>query len=107
MCGIAGMVGMKYDSVVSQKMLSTMRRRGPDAEGVFCVDQCCLLHTRLTIIDPEGGAQPMHLRWNGESYTITYNGELYNTEEIRTLLMKLGHTFNGHSDTEVVLHAYA
>lgn len=107
MCGIAGMVGLKYDSDVSKKLLSTMRRRGPDAEGVFCGDQCCLLHTRLTIIDPDGGAQPMHLRWSGENYTITYNGELYNTEEIRSLLMKLGHIFNGHSDTEVVLHAYA
>ena len=107
MCGIAGFVGLEYNEAITGKMLSTMERRGPDAHSEFVSDMCCLLHSRLTIIDPEGGAQPMQLEWGGETYTISYNGELYNTEEIRQLLVRLGHNFSGHSDTEVVLHAYA
>ena len=66
-----------------------------------------LLHSRLAIVDPVGGAQPMSLDLNAEEYVITYNGELYNTEELRGELTGLGHEFLTHSDTEVVLHAYA
>lgn len=107
MCGIAGSIGLAYDEVSIQKMLNTMKRRGPDAQDKFFCNSCCLLHSRLAIVDLDGGKQPMHLTWNGEKYTIVYNGELYNTEELRGLLLCLGHQFNGHSDTEVVLHAYA
>lgn len=107
MCGIAGLVGVECNEQITDKMLSTLKRRGPDAQGKFVSEQCCLLHGRLSIIDPEGGGQPMQLYWSGEKYTIVYNGELYNTEEIRQLLIQLGHRFVGHSDTEVVLHAYA
>ena len=107
MCAIAGFVGLSYDAQTAQKMLTTMQKRGPDDFGIFQAGECCLLHTRLSIVDPAGGAQPMHLSWHGETYTIVYNGELYNTEEIRAVLQKLGHTFQSHSDTEVVLHAYA
>ena len=49
----------------------------------------------------------MRLSWGGENYILTYNGELYNTEELRKELLALGHTFTGHSDTEVLLHGYA
>ena len=49
----------------------------------------------------------MKLQWHGKVYTLIYNGELYNTEEIRNALLRLGHSFEGHSDTEVVLHAFA
>ena len=66
-----------------------------------------LLHARLEVIDLTGGAQPMHYTQNGKNYCIVYNGELYNTGEIRKELQLLGHHFVGHSDTEVVLHAYA
>lgn len=107
MCGIAGLIRVGYDEDTLKKMQATMLRRGPDAQGVHICEECCLLHSRLSIIDPEGGSQPMHLLWAGETYTIVYNGELYNTEQIRNLLLKLGHSFVGHSDTEVVLHAYA
>ncbi len=107
MCGIAGLIGVRYDESITKKMQQTMLRRGPDAQGIFVSDICCMLHSRLSIIDPEGGSQPMHLTWSGETYTIVYNGELYNTDEIRKLLITLGHHFSGHSDTEVVLHAYA
>lgn len=107
MCGIAGLIGVGYDESIIKNMQKTMLQRGPDAQGMFASEMCCLLHSRLSIIDPEGGSQPMHLAWAGETYTIVYNGELYNTDEIRKLLIKLGHRFLGHSDTEVVLHAYA
>ena len=107
MCGIAGMIGLQTDEGTLQEMLSTMARRGPDEQGIYRNGSCHLLHTRLTIIDPAGGKQPMILDWAGERYILTYNGELYNTEEIRNTLYDLGHRFYGHSDTEVVLHSYA
>ena len=107
MCGIAGIIGLQWNETIQTRMLNTMQRRGPDGNGRFTTEDCCLLHSRLAIIDPEGGAQPMHFAWQREIFTIVYNGELYNSQEIKTLLQKLGHKFNGHSDTEIVLHAYA
>ena len=107
MCAIAGIIGLSIDSDTIQRMLSSMHRRGPDDKGVHQKGMCCLLHARLAIIDPEGGKQPMALSWAGEDYVLVYNGELYNTEEIRSELKHQGHRFEGHSDTEVVLHAYA
>lgn len=107
MCAISGVVDLDYNLSTINKMLSTMKHRGPDDSGWEEFDRCCLLHTRLAIIDPECGKQPMSLIWAGERYTIIYNGELYNTDEIRKELLRLGHTFAGHSDTEVVIHAYA
>ena len=106
MCGIAGFVGCEQDKVQTQAMLKTMKRRGPDGQGIHEEPECTLLHTRLAIIDPMGGAQPMSLQYGNERFTITYNGELYNTEEIRRELLSLGHEFDGHSDTEVLLHGY-
>lgn len=107
MCAIAGILGLYSDEEIEGKMLSTMARRGPDGKGSFRNKDCTLLHTRLAIIDIDGGKQPMSTTWEDEEYTITYNGELYNTQEIRRELTSLGHVFIGHSDTEVVLHAYA
>ena len=107
MCAIAGILGLKVPEGVPEKMKQTMLRRGPDGSGVYQEPGCALIHTRLAIIDPEGGAQPMALEWGGERLVLVYNGELYNTEELRRELLKLGHTFDGHSDTEVALHAYA
>ena len=66
-----------------------------------------MLHARLAVIDPAGGAQPMTLEWADERYVLVYNGELYNTHELCSELAKLGHLFLGHSDTEVLLHAFA
>lgn len=107
MCGIAGTIGLTQTEEIQNNMLKTMRRRGPDGAGRYCHGGCCLLHRRLAIIDPAGGQQPMTLPSGAETYTIVYNGELYNTEEIRRELLHAGHTFSGHSDTEVLLHAYA
>lgn len=107
MCGIAGVIGLKHGEDILRKMQETIIRRGPDDRGAFTSDACALLHTRLSIVDPEGGKQPMSMQWENEVYTIVYNGELYNTQELRSELVSCGHRFNGHSDTEVVLHGYA
>ena len=105
MCAIAGMLGLCIGD--TETILATMARRGPDARGIYRELGCTLLHARLTVIDPEGGRQPMSMDQAGETYTIVYNGELYNTEQLRRELCCLGHRFLGHSDTEVLLHAYA
>ena len=107
MCAIAGLWNLNVTPEAIRKMLATMARRGPDAAGIYTDQNLTLLHARLTVIDPEGGAQPMTTEWAGERYTIVYNGELYNTGELRTELTRLGHTFHSHSDTEVLLHSYA
>ena len=107
MCGIAGMIGLKTNDTINEKMLGTMNRRGPDAGGVYQDGDCTLLHRRLAIIDLSGGAQPMSLVFRDEEYVLAYNGELYNTEELRRELIQAGHRFEGHSDTEVLLRGYA
>lgn len=107
MCAIAGILGLPFDSQILDRLLCTMLHRGPDGTGSYMERECCLLHSRLAIIDPEGGAQPMCLQWGQEEYVITYNGELYNTQEIKDTLRAAGHEFITNSDTEVILHAYA
>lgn len=107
MCAIAGVISLQSDESAHARMLRTMTRRGPDESGVWQQGDTALLHSRLVIIDPEGGKQPMELIHAGEHYILVYNGELYNTKEVREELKHAGHRFSGHSDTEVVLHAYA
>lgn len=110
MCGIAGMTAF-FENLcgstdVLRKMQGTMSRRGPDQEGILITKHCALVHTRLSVIDAQGGIQPMQFSVGGETYTIVYNGELYNTPEIRQELLGRGYSFDGHSDTEVLLKAY-
>ena len=102
MCGITGIIGLTAGADIQKKILATMARRGPDGNGVFQDGTCTLLHSRLAIIDPAGGSQPM----TAAGHTIIYNGELYNTEELRAELQKLGHHFLSRCDTEVVLHGF-
>lgn len=109
-CGIAGMIHKQktYDEqkAAAEKIIRTIKHRGPDEDGVYCNEEVMLVHTRLAVIDIENGKQPMCCKSNGQEYALVYNGELYNTEEIRNELLNLGWQFNGHSDTEVVLKAY-
>ena len=107
MCAISGIIGLGAGEETVERMLATMARRGPDGSGVYRGDGAVLLHTRLAVIDPAGGSQPMSFTQNGETYTIVYNGELYNTEELRWELQRLGHRFEDCSDTEVLLHSFA
>ena len=110
MCAIGGIVDLisplAIEPEVKSAMLETMIRRGPDQEGLFEDSHCFLLHRRLVVIDESGGRQPMTFDYKGETYTIVYNGELYNTNELRCELKSLGFDFEGHSDTEVVLKSY-
>lgn len=107
MCAISGLIGIPWAENILNNMLQTMHRRGPDDRGIYTREDTALLHTRLAIVDLTGGRQPMKLNWAGESYVLVYNGELYNTSELRQELIRRDHHFIGHSDTEVVLHAYA
>ena len=106
MCAIAGALHLKTDENIVSKMLQTMQRRGPDSQDFFRKGPCTLLHARLAVIDIAGGKQPMTWCRGDETFTIVYNGELYNTQELRKELLSCGHTFLSHSDTEVLLHAY-
>ncbi|MGC4375341.1 asparagine synthase (glutamine-hydrolyzing) [Fictibacillus sp. Mic-4] len=110
MCGITGIVNWNKD-VASEKnivfkMAATLSKRGPDALNVWADRHAAFGHARLVVVDPAGGAQPMEKEKNGQFYTLCYNGELYNTEDIRKELLKRGYTFKGHSDTEVLLTSY-
>lgn len=111
MCGIAGFVenegstaAVKQELV--RKMASTLHHRGPDSNGVWISDKVALGHARLIVVDPLGGSQPMQKTKGNATFTIVYNGELYNTEEVRAKLLVKGYTFNSYSDTEVVLTSY-
>ena len=105
MCGIAGAVSfiedMREDMKIYEKMQHALLRRGPDQRGMVLKRQAALIHTRLAVIDIDGGRQPMSFG----RYTIVYNGELYNTEELRRELAG-DFDFTTHSDTEVVLKSY-
>lgn len=111
MCGIAGWLDDTIDLRERKNELSEMslslNKRGPNEKGEYITHDVALLHRRLSVIDIENGKQPMTLEFRNEKYIIVYNGELYNTEELRCKLISLGHRFTGHSDTEVLLHAYA
>lgn len=109
MCGIAGWLDWEKDISESDcisAMSESLRRRGPDESGIYVDKNICLIHRRLVVVDPENGKQPMTFSFNDKKYTVVYNGELYNTDEIRRELEGLGHSFRGHSDTEVLLKSF-
>ena len=74
MCAIAGILNLDAAPETIASMLATMRRRGPDDTGIFQEKDVTLLHARLTVIDPEGGRQPLGLLFQGWEYTFVYNG---------------------------------
>lgn len=108
MCGIAGVVrrsSIRPDDVVrAERMAEVIRHRGPDDYGLRQGRRYAFAHRRLSIIDIEGGHQPMA----NEAGTIwlVYNGEIYNFEELRRRLEGRGHHFRTRSDTEVIIHLY-
>ena len=105
MCGIAGAISfiedMREDMKAYEKMQTALIHRGPDQRGIVISREAALIHTRLAVIDIDGGRQPMSFG----KYTIVYNGELYNTDELRRELAE-DFDFDTHSDTEVVLKSY-
>jgi asparagine synthase (glutamine-hydrolysing) len=110
MCGITGWVDFQRDLRIEketiEKMTETLSKRGPDDTNTWFATNAAFGHKRLVVVDPTGGIQPMTRMKNNDAYTICYNGELYNTEDIRKELLKRGYQFQGHSDTEVLLTAY-
>ena len=110
MCGIGGFADFKSrierNDETAKKMSATLARRGPDQIGQYTGENAVFLHRRLSVVDLEHGLQPMRRSAMGGDFIITYNGELYNTEDLRRELLLLGHNFSEKSDTEVLLTAY-
>jgi asparagine synthase (glutamine-hydrolysing) len=110
MCGITGWIDWNDDltfyPATIESMTECLKPRGPDASGTWITNQCAFGHRRLSVIDPENGAQPMIRKSDDYMYVIVYNGELYNTAELRSELLGRGHTFRTNCDTEVLLCAY-
>ncbi|WP_181349174.1 asparagine synthase (glutamine-hydrolyzing) [Thalassobacillus sp. CUG 92003] len=110
MCGIVGWIGSTYaqddKAAMLYKMAMTLEHRGPDEYNNWTDGEASFGHQRLIVVDPAGGRQPMSRQKGNDTYTICYNGELYNTEDIRRLLQARGWDFRSHSDTEVLLVSY-
>ncbi|KAB7840012.1 asparagine synthase (glutamine-hydrolyzing) [Streptomyces mobaraensis] len=110
MCGIAGWISFQRDlegeGPVLRAMNDTMVCRGPDAEGSWLSRHAALGHRRLSVIDLEGGVQPMVAETDDGPVVLTYSGEAYNYTELRAELRRRGHEFRTASDTEVVLRGY-
>lgn len=106
MCGIAGILNLqdKVERSSLEKVSSLMAHRGPDDEGFFIEGPVGLVHRRLSIIDLDGGAQPMLNE--DDSLVVVFNGEIYNFIDLRYQLLAKGHVFATDSDTEVILHSY-
>src|SRR5690242_12210323 len=108
MCGISGMAHAHPNRPVSRETLERMRdaiaHRGPDGAGTVVYGGVGLAHRRLSIIDVEGGAQP--LSNEDGSIWVTFNGEIYNFQALRQDLLARGHQFSTRCDTEVLVHLY-
>ena len=108
MCGIAGILDLHGHRPPQrgelEAMISRLHHRGPDGRGVYAEGPAGLAHARLSIIDLEGGAQPIHNE--DRSVWVVFNGEIFNYLELRAELEAQGHRFYTHSDTEVIVHLY-
>ena len=110
MCGFVGVVNFKENLTSKKNVLLAMnealKKRGPDECGYYVSDNALLGHRRLIVIDPEGGKQPMSFTYQGNTYVIVYNGQIYNTEELKENLKQNNIPLESHSDTEILLKAY-
>jgi len=117
MCGIVGFTNFHETldvrasncyapDVILHTMMDSLQRRGPDEFGTYDKPNIFLGHRRLIVVDPEGGLQPIVYTHEECEYAIVYNGQLYNTKELREELSASGFTFSSHSDTEVLLKAF-
>ena len=105
MCGFVGFTNqIKDNGTVLHEMMNKIIHRGPDSEGMYVGEEACLGFRRLSIIDLEGGDQPMYNE--DRSLVITFNGEIYNFLELREELVAAGHDFKTRSDTEVLIHGF-
>jgi asparagine synthase (glutamine-hydrolysing) len=109
MCGIAGILDWQgttpgHMQARLQVMADRLQHRGPDGQGFYIQGPLGLAHTRLSIIDLQGGEQPIHNE--DRSIQVIFNGEIFNYIELRESLQSQGHRFYTHSDTEVIVHLY-
>ena len=106
MCGFCGFVNSTIEKkdLILKDMMDSIAHRGPDSSGEYCDDFINMGFRRLSFLDLEAGAQPLYNEDN--RYTLTYNGEIYNFQEIREDLLAKGHIFKTHTDSEVILHGY-
>ncbi|MEM9021474.1 MAG: asparagine synthase (glutamine-hydrolyzing) [Planctomycetota bacterium] len=112
MCGIAGIVWQTSERPPDEAIHHMARRlhhRGPDDTGIAKPDGCDLAHTRLSIVDPVGGRQPLASPYDPACapFTLVFNGEVYNHADLRQQLERRGQSFTTTSDTEVLLHQFA
>lgn len=111
MCGINGFINFNYPKkqakIILAKMNQILAHRGENDSGTFVHGQCYLGHQRLSIIDIANGHQPMSYTYRGKTYTIVYNGELYNSAELRGKLLARHIRLHTTCDTELVLKAFA
>ena len=110
MCGFVGAVNLK-EKLNSKKdilisMNEALKKRGPDECGYYTNDNVLFGHRRLIIIDPDGGKQPMTYKYNGNTYAIVYNGQIYNTKELKEILKQNNIHLESYSDTEILLKSY-
>ena len=108
MCSICGEINFidEPSCALVKDMNQTMKHRGPDSDGIFLDNNVSFGHNRLCVIDIENGAQPMSVFYGNKKYTIVYNGEIYNCDEIRKDIKKQGIELKTNCDTEVVLYSY-
>ena len=110
MCGITGFVNLTKDissyKYVLNDMTNIISKRGPDEEGYYIDKNVALAHKRLIVIDPEGGKQPMIEKYSFGTYVIVYNGQIYNTKELKEVLIEHNFEITTHSDTEILLKSY-
>ena len=110
MCGIVGIINFHKnildDKDILFKMENSLTKRGPDEEGHYLSKNVLFGHRRLVVVDKDGGKQPMIKNIENKEYILIYNGELYNTEDLRKDLLNKGFKFNSYSDTEVLLNSY-
>ena len=106
MCGFTGFVGrLDNKEQVLENMMNTIVHRGPDSQGMFTDDDAALGFRRLSIIDiTETGDQPLYNE--DKTKVLTFNGEIYNYQELREELLAAGHIFQTHRDSETLLHGY-
>lgn len=110
MCGFVGIVNLKQDISNNKNVIINMNNalsnRGPDEGGYYTEPHVLLGHKRLIVIDPDGGKQPMTYKYHENTYTIVYNGQLYNTKELKEELIQNGFTIETNSDTEILLKSF-
>ena len=106
MCGFCGFVNSTIENrdLILKDMMDSIAHRGPDSSGEYCDHFINMGFRRLSFLDLEAGAQPLYNEDN--RFTLTYNGEIYNYQEIREDLLQKGHIFKTHTDSEVILHGY-